>query len=110
MKIICTPLTLEAVKLLDVDDCPDSLLESISLFDEEYEQLLKPGALGATNETRGKLIDEYEDEVIKTTEDFVKTLEILQEHLTSENSSVIRKLIYSNTLAIKNRTGLYFFF
>lgn len=110
MKIICTPLTLEAVKLLDVDDCPDSLLESISLFDEEYEQLLKSGALGAINETRGKLIDEYEGEVIKTTEDLVKTLEILQEHLTSENSSVIRKLIYLNTLAIKNRTGLYFFF
>ena len=110
MKIICTPLTLEAVELMDVDDCPDSLLKSISLCNKEYEQLLKSGALEAINETLGKLIDEYEDESIKTTEDLEKTLKILENHRSTENSSVIRKLIYLNTLAIRNCTGLYFFF
>ena len=110
MKIICTPLTSEAMALLDIDDCPDSLLESISLSYEEYEKLLGSGALEAINKTLGKIIDDYEDEAIYTTDELSKTLAILKDHLTPENSSIIKKLIYLNTLAIKNRTGLFFFF
>lgn len=110
MKVICTPLTLEAMSLLDVDDCPDSLLESVTLTHEEYEQLLQSGALEAINTTLGKIIDDYEDEVIYNLEELNKTLAILNNHLTPGNSSTIKKLIDLNTLAIKNRTGLFFFF
>lgn len=110
MKLICTPLTLEGMCLLDSDDCPDYLLEKVTLTREEYEQLLESGALEAINTTLGKIIDDYEDEAIHNIEDLTKTLSILKKHLTLENSPTIRKLIDLNTLAIKNRTGLFFFF
>lgn len=90
MKIICTPLTSEAMALLDLDDCPDSLLESISLSHEECEKLLESGALEAINETLGKIIDDYEDEAIYTTDELSKTLAILKDHLTREKSSIIK--------------------
>lgn len=110
MKIICTPLTLEAMSLLDIDECPDSLLESLSLNQEDYEKLLESGALEAINTAFGKMIDDYEDEAINTTEELNKTLAILEDHLTPSNASIINKLIHLTTLAIKNRTGLFFFF
>jgi len=110
MKIICTPLTLEAMRLLDVDDCPESLLESVILTPEEYTQLLQSGALEAINTALGKIIDDYEDEAIYNLAELAKTVDILNNHLTPENSSTMRKIIDLNTLAIKNRTGLFFFF
>ncbi|NWC78648.1 hypothetical protein HX823_31735, partial [Pseudomonas sp. P7759] len=103
------PLTLEAMRLLDVDDCPESLLESVTLNPEEYQQLLQSGALRAINITLGKIIDDYEDEAIHNLADLTKTVEILNNHLTHENSSTMKKIIDLNTLAIKNRTGLFFF-
>ncbi|MBC3304158.1 hypothetical protein H0Z09_23770 [Pseudomonas sp. SWRI18] len=110
MKIICTPLTLEAMNLLDINDCPDSLLESVTLTDEEYEQLLESGALEAINNTLEKMIDDYEDEAIDNIDELNKSLAILKDHLTPGNSLTMKKLINLNTLAIKNRTGLFFYF
>ncbi|BDB19400.1 hypothetical protein cym2001_27650 [Pseudomonas sp. CYM-20-01] len=110
MKVICTPLTLEAMSLLDVDECPEYLLESVILTREEYGQLIESGVLEAINTTLGKIIDDYEDEAIYNVEELTKTLEILNNHLTHENSSTMSKIIALNTLAIKNRTGLFFFF
>lgn len=98
------------MRLLDVDDCPESLLESVTLNPEEYKKLLQSGALEAINTTLGKIIDDYEDEAIYNLADLTKTVEILNNHLTPENSSTMRKIIDLNTLAIKNRTGLFFFF
>lgn len=110
MKIICVPLTLNAMRLLDINDCPDSLLEIIHLTDEEYKKLLISGAAKTTNKTLGKMIDNYEDESINTNEDLSKALAIFKDHLTSKNSSVMKKLIHLNTIIIKSQTGLFFFF
>ena len=110
MKIICVPLTMESMRLLDINDCPDSLLESFHLTEEEYKKLLASGAVEAINKTLGKIIDDYEDETINTNEDLSKALAIFEAHLTPENSSVIKKLIHLNTVAIKSHTGLFFFF
>jgi hypothetical protein len=110
MKMICVPLTLEAMRLLDINDCPDSLLETIHLTDEDYKKLLTSGAVETINNTLGKIIDDYEDESINTNEDLIKALAIFKDHLTPENSSVMKKLIHLNTIAIKNHTGLFFFF
>ncbi|MFL9673490.1 hypothetical protein ACKCUY_10870 [Pseudomonas marginalis] len=54
--------------------------------------------------------DYYEDEIINTNEDLSKALAIFKDHLTPENSSVMKKLIHLNTVAIKSHTGLFFFF
>lgn len=83
MKIICVPLTPEAMLLLDTDTCPDSLLEIINLTSGEYEKLLESEAIGTINISPGKIIDEYEDEKIDTLEDLKKTLHTLQK---SKNS------------------------
>lgn len=110
MKIICVPLTLNAMKSLDINDCPDSLLESVHLTEDEYKKLLSSGTVEAINKTLGKIIDDYEDETINTRDDLSKALAIFEDHLTPENSSVIKKLIHLNTVAIKSNTGLFFFF
>ena len=110
MKMICVQLTLEAMRLLDINDCPDSLLETIHLTDEDYKKLLISGTVEAINKTLGKIIDDYEDETINTRDDLSKALAIFEDHLTPENSSVIKKLIHLNTVAIKSNTGLFFFF
>lgn len=98
------------MSLLDVDECPESLLESVTLTPEEYTQLLQSGALETINTMLGKIIDDYEDEAIYNLEELAKTVDILNNYLTPENSSTMRKIIDLNTLAIKNRTGLFFFF
>ena len=110
MKMICTPLTPEAMRLLDINDCPDSLLESVHLTEEEYKKLLSSGAVDVINKILGKIIDDYEDEIINTNEDLTKALAIFEDHLTPENSSVMKKLIHLNTVAINSHTGLFFFF
>jgi hypothetical protein len=110
MKIICIPLTSKAMHLLDTDSCPDSLLETINLTSEEYDRLLKSGAIDTINASPGKIIDEYEDEKIDTPEDLKKTLSILEARKTAANSDIINKIISLNTLAIHNHTGLFFFF
>lgn len=43
--MICVPLTTEAMKLLDLNECPDALLETALLTEEEYQQLLNSSAL-----------------------------------------------------------------
>ncbi len=110
MKMICTPITPEAMTLLNVNECPDSLLESILLTGDEYDLLQKSGIIENINNSLEKIIDDYEDECIITHEELIKTRAILEAHLTPENADIIKKLIYLNTLAIKNHTGLFFFF
>ena len=110
MKIICTPLTSEAMSLLDTNSCPDHLLESISLTLEEYDQIQKAGVLEKINGALGKMIDDYEDETINTPNDLRKSLMILKANLTPENSEIINKVIHLTTVAINKNTGLYFFF
>ena len=110
MKTICVPLTTEAMKLLDINNCPDVLLESADLAEEEYQQFLESGALESINIEVGKIIDAYEDEIISTPEDLSKTLKILKTHLRPENSKTLNKLIHLNVLAINRNTGLFFFF
>jgi hypothetical protein len=110
MKLICVPLTLNAMSLLDLDNCPESLLESVTLTNEEHQTLLRSGALNAINSTIGTMIDDYEDENIKSIEDLRKAIKVLEDHLTLENSKTIKKLIHLSTIAIKKQTGLFFFF
>lgn len=107
IKVILTPLTLEAMSLLDVDECPKFLLESVTLTHEEYGQLIECGVLEAINTTLGKIIDDYEDEAIYNSEELTKTLEILDNHLTHENSSTMSKIIALNTLRSKTEQACF---
>lgn len=78
MKLICTPLTKEAMILLDTDECPISLLANCPLTHTEYQQLMGSGVIDKINNSLGKMIDDYEDESINTNEDLKKSLYILE--------------------------------
>lgn len=110
MKMICTPLTRKAMTLLDIDNCPPYLLDSIYLTDTEYQQLQESGALESINSSLDKIIDDYEDESITTTEELKKSLTILKEHLAPNNLETMMKIIHLNSMAIEKQTGLFFFF
>lgn len=110
MKMICVPLTTEAMKLLDINECPEALIETVLLTEEEYQQFLNSGALESINYATGKIIDEYEDEIIKAPEELRKTFQTLTAHLSPENSKALNKLIQLSALAIDKNTGLFFFF
>ncbi|WP_455930184.1 hypothetical protein [Pseudomonas fluorescens] len=110
MKLICTPLTKEAMILLDTDECPISLLANCPLTHTEYQQLMGSGVIDKINNSLGKMIDDYEDESINTKDDLKKSLYILENHSIPENQELARKIIKLNKLAIDNNTGLYFFF
>ncbi|WP_244159525.1 hypothetical protein AB6N16_11825 [Pseudomonas marginalis] len=108
--VICVPLTPEAMKLLDTDDCPDLLFEILFLSDEDHRELLESGVLEAINKATGKIIDDYEDESIDTSEDLHISLAILKDFFAIKNSATLRELIHLNSVAINNNTGLFFFF
>lgn len=105
MKLACVSLS-----LLDLDARPESELEHLHLNEEEYEQLKTSGAIEAINLKLKKIIDDYEDENIQGTENLRKTLKILNPTKTPENSELLNKLIKLNEAAIKDNTGIFFFF
>ncbi len=108
--IICAPLTSEAMKLMNTDDCPDLLLETLFLSEKDHCELLGSGVLETINKATGKLVDDYEDESIDTPEDLHTCLAILKDCLKNKNSPTVQKLIHLNSIAINNHTGLFFFF
>lgn len=97
------------MKLLDIDECPESLLESIFLTETEYELIQKSGVLENINVILGKIIDDYEDEAIIEKEELIRTLKILDTHTDADNVDTMEKLTTLNMLAIKKNTGLFFF-
>jgi hypothetical protein len=97
------------MKLLDIDECPEFLLESISLTETEYELIQKSGALENINVILGKIIDDYEDEAIIEKEELIRTLKILDPHTNADNVDIMEKLTTLNMLAINKNTGLFFF-
>lgn len=97
------------MKLLDIDECPKSLLESIFLTETEYELIQKSGVLENINIILGKIIDDYEDEAIIEKEELIQTLKILDAHTNADNVDIMEKLTTLNMLAINKNTGLFFF-
>ena len=97
------------MKLLDIDECPESLLESIFLTKTEYELIQKSGVLENINVILGKIIDDYKDEAIIEKEELIRTLKILDAHTNADNVDIMEKPTTLNMLAINKNTGLFFF-
>lgn len=110
MKLICTPLTLEAMNLLDTNTCPESMLESVSLTAGEYQQLWDSGVLETINSALGKMIDDYEDESIRFESDLKKSLKLFESNAIPKNPELAKKIIHLNRIAVEKNTGLFFFF
>ena len=110
MKLICTPLTEEAMSLLDNDRCPSALLECLRLTDSEHLKLEKPGIFDVINNALGKMIDNYEDEHITIQKDLVRTLKVLRNSSLPVAPDLLKKLIHINEVAIVRKTGIFFYF
>ena len=110
MKLICTPLTGEAMSLLDLDACPDDQMERLLLANTEHQLLLNSGIFEEINSSLRKIIDDYEDECINTDEELAEMLKILEGQSLPEQPELLEKLIRLNKLAISKKTGVFFYF
>lgn len=110
MKLITVPLTQEALKLLDLDACPENKLEQLNLSKDEYQQLTKSEIIENINSKLGKLIDDYEDKNIQGATELTNMLEILMIAAIPENPDLLKELIKLTNTALKNNTGIFFFF
>jgi hypothetical protein len=110
MKLISTPLTVEAMHRLDLDENLPGDIEELELTNENYSLLSNCGIFDKINSALGKMIDEYEDESIQGLVELNASLEILNEIFHKTQLEIIRKIIHLNQLAIKNNTGLFFYF
>lgn len=109
MKTISVPLSSEAMKRLDLDECLLGDLEELQLPEEQYAKLLQSGVLEKINSSLGKLIDEYEDESIQGNTDLTKSLNIFTSVYEHTKLEVLGKIITLNKLALKSKTGLFFY-
>lgn len=110
MKLITVPLTQEALKLLDLDACPENKLEQLNLSEDEYQQLTKSGIIENINSKLGKPIDDYEDENIQSATELTNMLEILMIAAIPENPDLLKEPIKLTNTALKNNTRIFFFF
>jgi len=110
MKTISVPLSSEAMKRLDLDECLLGDLEEPQLPEEHYAKLLQSGVLEKINSSLGKLIDECEDESIQGNTKLTKSLDILTNAYEHTKLEVLEKIITLNKLAPRSKTGLFFYF
>ncbi len=110
MKLICAPLTGEAMSLLDLNACPDDQMVRLPLTPIEHQQLLKSGIFDAINDSLRKIIDDYEDEHVDKTEELIEMLRILENNSPLENPELLEKPIHLTKLAIDRKTGVFSIF
>lgn len=110
MKIISVPLSSEAMKRLDLDECLPGDLEELQLSEEHYIQLSQSGLIETINSSLGKMIDEYEDESIQGTAELSTLLNILYKASEHIELDPLEKIIQLNKLALQHNTGLFFYF
>jgi len=111
MKTIVVPTTIEAMEKLDFDACtPDDLVE-LRLSENEYNELWQSGVLDTLNQQLGLLIDDYEDESIIEEDKLLEAKNIVKNSvLKTKNVQVISKLLNQIELALRNNTGVFFYF
>jgi hypothetical protein len=95
---------------LDLDECLLGDLEELQLPEEHYAKLLQSGVIEKINSSLGKLIDENEDESIQGNIELTKSLNILTNAYEHTEFEILEKIITLNKLALKSKTGLFFYF
>lgn len=103
-------MTSEALHRLDLDESLPGDIEELQLSDENYNSLSSCGVFDTINSALGKMIDEYEDESIQGHLELSTALDIFNEAFRTTRLEIINKIIQLNQMAIKNNTGLFFYF
>jgi hypothetical protein len=112
-KEIIVPLNVEAQKSLDFGIEIKSDLLTFELTQEEFHLLYSSKIFDCINEISGCMIDDYEDDSIVDTKILKMVLEVLKNRnakFSTELDTLNNKVILLFEEAIKNKTGVYFFF
>lgn len=108
MKVICVPVSLEAMTRLDYDQSIDGDLIEINLNQNLYNEIWESVFFDRVNFLTNKNIDDYEDESIDDMNDLRMLLAILSNYL--DQNSFFKEMYDLVKLAIKFETGVFFFF
>ncbi|MFH8133254.1 hypothetical protein ABU178_03535 [Pantoea osteomyelitidis] len=109
MKLITVPVSHEAMKRLDFDECMSDDLLELKLDEADFESLWDSGVFKKINEFVGVNIDVYEDEVLTGLSDLAKAKEAV-ENFSGNCEEPVKKLSFMLDKAIEFKTGVFFFF
>lgn len=108
MKVICVPVSVDAMKRLDYDLSIDGDLIEVNLTNELYDDIWKSGFFDEVNLSINKNIDDYEDEFIDKKDELELLLIIISRYL--DKNIFFIELYELVKVAIKSSTGVFFFF
>ena len=107
MKYIPVPISLDAMERLDKDKNLTGDLYEILLTEDEFSYLWEHNIFKILNNYLNINIDDYEDESITNYEDLVVMKDVLE---SNNKNYIVQKLLDLTELAIKYKTGIFFFF
>lgn len=111
MRYISVPVTVDAMKRLDVDQCIEGDLVKTFFNEVEYEAFWKSGIADIINCRFDVIIDDYEDEELTNMDQLIELKEIVEEFLLKDSENIaFNKLMDQVNNAINFKTGIFFFF
>jgi hypothetical protein len=111
MKCISVPMTAEAMRKIDFDECNKDDVIEVILNDDEYDALWKSGVIKAINEHFDLIIDDYEDEKLIGVDNLVLLKRTVEEFwLGDQKNTALNKLMSQINNAITFNTGIFFYF
>lgn len=108
MKYISVPMSADAMKRLDFDECASGDLDELILNDEEYHNLWGTGVLNIINSTLNVNIDDYENEEIRGITNLLRVKKIIELSLCKDK--ILERLLSQVNKAIERNTGVFFYF
>lgn len=109
MKSITVPISKEAMKRLDFNECLDGDLVEIKLNESEFDKMWSSGVFEIINDAFEKNIDIYEDEYLVGIDNLVQAKKLIDKEFHGADQPV-QELLLMLDKAIENNTGIFFFF
>lgn len=111
MKVICAPVSVQAMDRLNFNRNIEGDLIEMYLNDSEYIRLNELGYFSLINKCLNKMIDDFEDEQIYH-EDLIEFLKLTFKFLEANKgiSHILKKIIDLANLALEKNTAVFFFF
>ncbi|GHU87408.1 hypothetical protein FACS189476_02810 [Spirochaetia bacterium] len=111
MKYICVPLSKEAKARLDYNENIDGDLVEINISESDFFQLWDTGLFDSLNEKLDLMFDIGEDEEIKELNKMEKAKEIVGNYYKKYKDIILLgEIMDLIDVAIRNKTGIFFYF
>jgi len=111
-KYISTPISQDAMRRLDYDECIEGDLIELILDPKEYKELWNTQIFKKINNTISTQIDDYEDcSIINPIKlEIIKNIVEEQIKMSNQGQFLLEKFLYVIKQAITYKTGIFFFF